>query len=181
MLCVNFLCFRRVDIWVLLSRNLLVDKIKEIFHSHEFFSYLTCLRCAEHFRVTVGARSFKCNHLAGSIFLKILSLRCSPDLYPLLYLYIAHWSGVAAGCLSPNLFASFYKSAGNFRCSTCPTGFRIWFKLRLNKNLLRSTWRWNSINLDYFLLILYYMGSKEFEEIQNKARKIHFGYKKELR
>jgi hypothetical protein len=37
------------------------------------------------------------------------------------------------------------------------------------------------MNLDYFLLILYYMESKEFEEIQNKARKIQFGYKKEVR
>ena len=92
--------------------------------------------------------------MAPSIFLKILSLRCSPDLYPLLYLYIvewssvaagclsrnlyiAHWIGVAAGCLSRNLSASFYESAGNFRCSTCPTGIRLWLKLRL---LTKTYW-----------------------------------------
>jgi hypothetical protein len=37
------------------------------------------------------------------------------------------------------------------------------------------------MNLGYFLLILYYMGNKEFEEIQKKERKIQFGYKKEVR
>jgi len=70
------------------------------------------------------------------MFLKILSLRYSPDLYPILYLYIAQWIGEAVGCLSCNLFAYHYKGAGIFRRYTCPTEFNrqhVHYLLNLEK------------------------------------------------